>query len=471
MAMETWRLFFNPEGDAADVVSYGSALAEGRIVGKYQLSSEQLSDSVVIQGVRKKSIVAGADVSVDREAAEDQDIDVAGAPRQGRRGAKPVGSVNLSELMAQSSAKFDAVERDLDEPAVLLYTSGTTGKPKGVKLTHRNFFSQCHDVAAELVPMTADDRIVGVLPLYHVYGLANGLVSSVFFGCSFGLVPQYTPTALLDTIRNIRATILIAIPSMYMHLLQLAYARKTEMPRTLRISVSGGAPLAHKTLADFERVFDTRIFEGYGLTETTSAVSMNRSGEEFKPGSIGPPSSGVEMRVVDEEDNEVPDESEGEIVIRGQVVTPGYWNLPDETAQTIRNGWLHTGDLGHRDRDGYFFITDRKKDLIIRGGFNISPREVEEVLFEHPQVEDAAVVGVPDKRGDEVVKAFIVAKNGTELTESELTEYCTRNLADYKVPRRIEFRSSLPKSQTGKVLRKELRSGGGRDEREITREV
>lgn len=468
--MEKWRLIYNPEGDAADVVAYGAALAEGRIVGKYQLSNEALSNAVVVQTVRKKSIVAGADVAIDRKRAAQEHIDVAFAPRQGRRGAKPVGSIFLSELMSNASPKFDAESPDIDEPAALIYTSGTTGKPKGVMLTHRNFISQCRDVNAEIFPLFDNDRMVLVLPLYHIYGLANGLIAGVYFAAGMSLVPQYSPQALMDNIVESQATCVIAVPIMYTHLVTLARRKRTEIPKSLRISVSGGAPLPAETLREFEQVFDTQIIEGYGLTETTSAVSLNESGENFKPGSIGPAAPGVKMAIFDENDREVPDGTEGEIVIKGDVVTKGYWNLPEETAETIVDGWLHTGDLGYRDSDGYFFITDRKKDLIIRGGYNISPREVEELLVTHPAVEEGAVIGVPDKRGEEMVKGFVVLEEFAHATERDLLDYCAEHLTAYKVPRSIEIVSTLPKSATGKVLRKELRGESSESDRMIIQE-
>ncbi|MFP4508770.1 MAG: AMP-binding protein [Spirochaetota bacterium] len=467
--MANWRLFFNPDGDAGDVVSYGAALAEGRIVGKYQLSGEALSNTLVIQGVRQKAIVAGADVTIDKEKAAAENIDVAFAARQGRRGAKPVGSINLSELMSQSSSSFEAVERDLDDPAVLIYTSGTTGKPKGVMLTHRNFHSQCAEVCTSIFPLNSSDTVVLVLPLYHVYGLSNGLVLGVFNGTRLALVPQYSPQALYDTIESTEATALIAVPAMYTQLVTLSKRRKAEMPKSLRVCVSGGAPLPHQVLEDFEKAFATRIAEGYGLTETTSAVCLNTFGENFKLGSIGPPAPTVEMAVFDDDNNPMPAGQEGEIVIKGDVVTKGYWNLPEETEATVIDGWLHTGDLGYVDEDGFYFITDRKKDLIIRGGYNISPREVEEVIYTHPKVSEASVVGVPDKRGEEAVKAFVVVQEGETVTERDIIEFCETNLSSYKVPKYVEFIEQLPKSATGKVLRKELRGESGERDRMITK--
>ncbi len=463
---QAWRVLYNPEGDAADILAYPSALAEGRIGGKYMLSKDQLPDTLVIQGVKRRGIIAGADVKIDKKAAEAASVDVALAPRSGRRGAQPADTISLSELMAGASKKLEPETVTPDDPAVILYTSGTTGKPKGVVLTHKNFYTQCDQVVRHIMPVDQKDIFVGVLPLYHVYGLSNGLITTFFYQGAFALIPHYSPANLLATIEKHKATILIAIPSMYNHLLAVARARKTNIPKSLRICVSGGAPLPATVLKEFQDVFETRINEGYGLTETTSSVSVNQFGENYRPGSIGPPSRSVEMKVLDENGNTLPDGEEGEIVIRGDVVTPGYWNLPKETATTIRDGWLHTGDLGHRDADGYFYITDRKKDLIIRGGFNISPREVEEVLISHPAVSDAAVVGAEDSRGGEIVKAYVALLEGKSATERELLEHCESNLAPYKLPKAIEFRDTIPKSATGKVLRKELREGY-RDERLI----
>ncbi|MFQ3620238.1 MAG: AMP-binding protein [Spirochaetales bacterium] len=456
---EQWRLIYKPDGDIADLFAYPAALAEGRIAGKYLLSKEKLSDTLVILGMRRKGILAGADVSINKEVAAENNIDVAISPRSGKRGAQPVGTLQFQEMISNAPRNFKAVPVDPEEPAVLLYTSGTTGLPKGVMLSHKNFYSQCSEVVAKVLPLEPTDRVVGVLPLYHVYGLSNGLISTIYFGCTIALIPQYSPQTLLETIQATKATMLIAIPTMYIHLLTLARARKTEMPKTLRYCISGGAPLPLSVLTEFERVFHTSIVEGYGLTETTSAVSLNKSGEQYKPGSIGPASPGVQMKIVNDNFQELPDGEVGEIVIRGNVVTRGYWNNPQATSETIRDGWLLTGDLGYRDKDGYFFITDRKKDLIIRGGYNISPREIEELLFTHPKIEDAAVIGAYDKRQEEIVKAIVVVRAGETLTEKEVIQFCTANLAPYKVPKIVEFRNSLPKSATGKVLKKELREG------------
>ena len=465
----TWRLILNQQGKPVDIVAYPSALAEGRIAGKYMLSQETLPDTVVIQGFSRKGIVVGPEAEFDRDAAEKLDIDIVKMPRSGRGGPRPTGTLEYSELMKNASRNFKAYASKKTDPAVLLYTSGTTGKPKGVILTHGNFIAQV-DMVERIMPMKPEDRVVLVLPLYHVYGLANGLVCGLSNGCALSLISQYSPMKLFNNIGDVSATLLIAVPSMYMHILQLARGRKTEIPKSLRLCVSGGAPLPMSTINEFMDVFQTQIAEGYGLTETTSAVSLNKTGDKFKPGSIGPASPGVSMKIINDEGQELPDGNEGEIVIQGPMVTPGYWQNEQATAEVLQNGWLRTGDLGYRDEDGCFFITDRKKDLIIRSGFNISPREVEEVIMMHPLVEEAAVVAVSDKRERETVKAFIVLKQGAALTEKELLEFCSESLADYKMPRIIAFTEVLPKSATGKVLRRELRDTQGTDARLIEKE-
>jgi len=452
------RLIYNPDGDAADILAYPSALVEGRLAGKYLLSREKLPDTVVVQGVKRKGILAGADVRVDKESAKDHDIEVASYPRSGRGGAKQADTVSLKELMIKSSSKFEAEDVDLDETAVLLYTSGTTGKPKGVMLTHKNFLGEFEWVE-EAFPLYPEDIIVGVLPLYHVYAMADVLVPAIYFGCSVSLIPQYSPTELLRNVSEVKATVLIAIPSMYIHLLQISKSRKTSIPKSLRSCVSGGAPLPMKVIKDFEEVFQTKINEGYGLTETTSAVGLNASGEGFRAGSIGIPYPSVKMKIFDDDDNELPPGETGEIVIKGDMVSKGYYNNPEETAEAMRNGWFHTGDMGYRDEEGYIFITDRKKDIIIRGGFNISPREIEEILFTHPKVRDAAVLGVTDKSMRETVKAFVILEEGESAEQKEIIDFCKEHLSPHKVPKFVEFRESLPKSATGKVLKKELKDG------------
>lgn len=466
----TLRLIFNPEGDTADVVALGAAVAEGRIAGKYQLSNISVPDTLIVQKSTSKGIIAGADVKIDRDQAGSEGIQLAKAARSGRNSARAVGTVPLSEVMTKGSRSYSAKQVKPEDPAVILYTSGTTGNPKGVTLTHENFNMQRNTIVPSIVEFTPDDRVVGVLPLYHVYGLANGLVPTISNGAAFVLIAQYSPQNLLNGVAESKATIMPAIPSMYQHLLTIARARKTNMPKSLRACISGGAPLPHSVLQEFKQLFETDIVEGYGLTETTSSVCANGRTGTLKEGSIGPVAEGVEMDVFDDDDNPLPTGEVGEIVIRSKTVTPGYWNNPEATAAAINaDGWFHTGDLGYRDDDGFYFITDRKKDLIIRGGFNISPREVEEVIMMHPKITDAAVVAAPDKRDQEMVLAYVVLKEGEEMTERDVMDHCVENMAPYKRPKKVVFADTLPKSATGKVLRTELR-GETEDKRLVKKE-
>ena len=480
-AKETWRLIYNPEGDVADVVAYGASVAEGRIAGKYQLSTTLVPDTLIIQRSKERGIIAGADVGVEKELAAAQKITVARLARGGRNGAKAVGTIQLSDLTSKATSKFKAAEMDPDEPAVLIYTSGTTGNPKGAMVTHRNFHFQCSTIVQSLLEFTHEDRVVGVLPLYHIYGLANAMVVTVHHGACLVLMPQYSPQSLLETIEKHQASMMPAIPSMYQLLLGLARikSRQVKIPTCLKHCMSGGAPLPLAVLKDFSEMFDTKIMEGYGLTESTSSVCANGVGGVFKEGSIGRPANGVEMKVVDDQGSEVPNGTEGEILIRSTTIFKGYWNNPDATKAVLApDGWFSTGDLGHRDEDGFFFITDRKKDIIISHGYNISPREVEEVLAEHPKVSEAAVVSLVGPKGDETVTAFVVPKYsgtngatgeaGEAPTHRELHEYCELHLAPYKRPRSYVIVEALPKSATGKVLRKELR-GDAEDRRLIER--
>ncbi len=470
MAEKTFRLLYNPKGDPTDVVAHGAAVAEGRIAGKYQLSNTQVPDTLIIQMSTKKGIIAGADVRIDRDQAEAQGIELAKAARSGRNGARAVGTVPLSEVMNKGSRSYQAKAVEPNDPAVILYTSGTTGNPKGVTLTHKNFSMQRHTIIPSIVQFTKEDRVVAVLPLYHVYGLSNCLIPTIGNGATFIMVAQYSPQNLLKALSEGKATIMPAIPSMYQHLLTIARARKTSIPKSLRACISGGAPLPLTVLQEFKEVFETDIVEGYGLTETASSVCANGRTGTLKEGSIGPVAEGVEMAIFDDNDKELADGEVGEIVIRSETVTPGYWNDPEATREAINEeGWFHTGDLGYRDEDGFYFITDRKKDLIIRGGFNISPREVEEVIMLHPKIADAAVVAAPDKRDQEMVVAYVVLHGGEEMTERDVMDHCIANMAPYKRPKKVDFVEALPKSATGKVLRTQLR-GEVDDKRLVTRQ-
>ncbi len=464
-----WRLIYNTETDIADILAMPAAVAEGRIAGRYIMAAKATPDTVIIQKVKKRGILAGAEVTIDREEAEKRGIDVAVQPKAGRASTRPAETISLQEMMLKSSDSFEAEERSDDDLAALIYTSGTTGLPKGVMLTQGNFRNEC-EVTEIAIKTEPQDRFASLVPFFHVFGLADVCVLSMYRGNASVLIPQYTPRKFIQTMIDTGVTVVLAIPTQYLHLMMAAKRRKPEEIPKLKFCISGAAPLPLKVIEAFKEIFCASIIEGYGMTESTSAVAVNPP-ERIKEGSIGIPCPGIEMKVVDDEGKEVETGKTGEIVIKGDVVSKGYYNLPEETNETFKDGWLHSGDIGYKDEDGYFFITDRKKDIIIKGGFNISPKEIEDLLSQHPKVREAAVVGLKEKEKEkkEKIKAFIVLSEGESATQEEILEFCRKTLATYKTPDNVEFIQVLPKSATGKLLRKELK-GEFKDQRLIERE-
>jgi long-chain acyl-CoA synthetase len=298
------------------------------------------------------------------------------------------------------------------------------------------------------------------LPLFHSTAQVAQMCASVYGGFSIVLLPRFDPAAVLETMRRERVTFWCGVPTMYWSLLQYAEAQGMDVSAvaaSLRACTSGGAPMPVAIMQRFEQVFDVRILEGYGLSETSPVATFNHLERPAKPGTVGQPLMGVRIRCVDDQDRPVPAGERGEVAIQGPNVMKGYYKRPDATAEAMRNGWFHTGDIGVIDEDGYLSIVDRRKDMILRGGYNVYPREIEEVLLTHPAISLAAVVGVPDERLGEQVKAYIVLKAGAELAEAEIDGWCQEQFAAYKRPRFFEFRSQLPVSATGKVLKRELR--------------
>ncbi|NVM57817.1 MAG: AMP-binding protein [Desulfobacterales bacterium] len=461
---DQWRLIFKPDGDVADVMALPGAVVEGQIAGRYLLASGRTAGTVIIQGVRRKGILAGVDVAVDYQAASEHDVDVAYQPRAGRASLRPAEAVNFEEMILKASDEFISTPADPEDLACLLYTSGTTARPKAVRLIVKNFL--CEQQATEQVlDVTPRDKIIGVLPFFHVFGLSNVLLTGLVHGASLVLVPQYSPGNLLKTIMETQPTLMIAIPTMFGHLLTLLERKKLHLPDSIRLCLSGGAPLPREMIETFERYSGCCLLEGYGLTETVSACCMNPPDGICKAGSIGVPLPGFEMKIVDAEGKELLPGEVGEVAVRGEAVTTGYWNLPQDTQEAFREGWFLTGDIGYQDQDGYFFITDRKKEIIIKGGLNISPREVEEVLLRHPMVKEAAVIGRKKGEREEIVAS--VTTTGA-VSAKELIAHCKQSLSNFKVPDAICFMETLPMSVTGKVLKKEL-IDGYQDERRIER--
>jgi long-chain acyl-CoA synthetase len=345
------------------------------------------------------------------------------------------------------------------DPAVIIYTSGTTGTPKGAVLSHITLYMNA-DISGRLFEFSDSDTVVVALPLFHVFGLSSIMNICMLLGGTMSLVPRFEAGAVLELIQRDRATVFEGVPTMFFALLQAPRLDSYDLS-SLRVAVSGGAPIPAETLDSFERLLRVTILEGYGLSETSSTTTFNISAAERKVYSVGKPIWGVSVQIWDDQGRSLPGGPEhvGEIVVRGPNVMTGYHNNPEATAEAFAGGWFHTGDLGYFDEDGFLFIVDRIKDLIIRGGYNVYPREVEEAIYVHPAVAEAAVLGVPDAKLGEEVHAIVAVKVGHSLTEAELIEFVRQRVASYKYPRTVEFRDSLPKGATGKILKKELRPG------------
>ncbi len=343
-----------------------------------------------------------------------------------------VGDDQLQSLLAKFEPTSDIVERDGSDTAVILYTSGTTGRPKGAELTHDNLEKNQDVTARTLVEVTSDDVVMGCLP-------------------------RFEPTKALEIIERDSVTVFEGVPTMYQAMLAAAAKAPEVKLASLRTCISGGSAMPVEVLRKFEERFDATILEGYGLSETSPVASFNHPNAQRKPGSIGTPIEGVEMKVADLDGNPLPVGEVGEVAVRGHNIMKGYWNKPEETAKAIRDGWFYTGDLARQDEDGFYFIVDRSKDMIIRGGYNVYPREVEEVLYEHPEIAEVAVVGVPDEHYGEEVAAFVVRTEGSNLDADAVKAFAKERVAAYKYPRHVTFIETLPKGATGKILKRELR--------------
>ncbi len=346
------------------------------------------------------------------------------------------------------------------EIALLQYTGGTTGDPKGAMLTHAGLTAQLTQLLAILPPLGGEEchSFLSIMPFFHVFGLMGNIVLPAAMRASTIPVPRYTPGDLLRTIDRCRPTFFVGAPSVYISLMQQKDIARHDMT-CIRYCISGSAPFPAEKLRQWQAMTHAAITEGYGLTEASPVLSANPLSGVQKIGSIGVPLPLTSIKIVDsgDPDRELGDNERGELIAKGPQLMAGYWNRPDETAATLRDGWLHTGDIAYRDEDGYYFLVDRKKDLVIVGGYNVYPREVEEVLHEHPHVEEAVAVGVSHPTRGEALKAFIVPKAGAIPSKADLTAHCRARLANYKIPKFFEFRTDLPKTIIGKVLRRSLR--------------
>lgn len=362
---------------------------------------------------------------------------------------------SFTNFVASGSHQFQGPELDDEDVAVILYTSGTTGKPKGAMLTHKNIYSNAKDTA-DYLKINDTDRVIATLPMFHVFCLTVALNAPLLNGSSVIIVPRFSPGDIFTITKQLEATVFAGVPTMYNFLVQFPEGSAEDL-KSLRLCISGGASMPVALLKSFENKFQVVVSEGYGLSEAAPVTCFNPLDRPRKPGSIGQSIVNVENKVVNELGDEVPAGEVGELVVRGPNVMKGYYKLPEDTVHTIRDGWLYTGDLAKMDDEGYFYIVDRKKDMIIVGGYNVYPREVEEVLYSHSSVLEVAVIGIPDQNFGEAVKAFVVTKKDEEMTEEMLLEFCKDHLAKYKIPSSIEFLEELPKNTTGKILRRSLK--------------
>ncbi|GMU91057.1 MAG: long-chain-fatty-acid--CoA ligase [Candidatus Hydrogenedentota bacterium] len=375
-------------------------------------------------------------------------------------GDSPIPGVpTLGDLMRDQPTTFETVQCRPDDTCVIIYTSGTTGRPKGAELTHSNMLMNCL-VSRHLIDGRPDDVTLAVLPLFHSFGLSALLNSVTLGGATVVLLPRFEAGEVWRIFEAEGVSLFAGVPTMYWDLLNYPEADKFDLEKIrgrLRLGVSGGAAMPVDVMTRFQEKFGIKILEGYGLSETSPSASFTRIDMPQKVGSIGVPIWGVEMKVVDENMNEMPVGQPGEIVIRGHNVMKGYYKHDEANEEAFRGGWFHSGDVGYKDEDGYFFIVDRIKDMIIRGGFNVYPREIEEVLMSHPEISLAAAVGVPHEEYGEEVKAYVILQDGSTLTPEDIIAWGKTQLAGYKYPRMVEIVNSLPIGPTGKILKTELR--------------
>ncbi len=372
-----------------------------------------------------------------------------------------IGTMGFRDLLKEKLPAYESAITRSDDTAIIIYTSGTTGKPKGAELTHGNMAWNA-DLCRHLFELEYDDIFLEVLPLFHIFGQTCMMNCGVMHAVTGVLLPRFEVETVVSTIIEEGVTIFAGVPTMYWALLhqgpEAGSKQSTEIKETLRTCVSGGAALPQQVLEGFESRFEVPILEGYGMSEGSPVVTFNQPGFERKVGSIGLPVWGVEVKLVDGDGNDVPIGEKGELLYRGHNVMKGYYNKPEATAETLVNGWLHSGDVAVQDEDGYFYIVDRTKDMIIRGGLNVYPREVEELMITHDDVSLVAVIGVPDEALGEEIKAFVVRKEGAAIDEKTLIQWTKDRIAAYKYPRQISFVDSLPMNATGKILKRELRN-------------
>ena len=437
------------------LIAYFGTLKAGGVVVPLNVLYKAREVAFHLRHSAAKMLITWAGVLAEAAAgasdAEVKDVYAVGLPA-----GSPGAALPFERLLAQPAATPALASTDMNDTAVIMYTSGTTGQPKGAELTHIQLYMNA-DIPGRLFDVQPDDVVITVLPLFHIFGLSSILNVCVRFGCTMSLIPRFDPATVLAAIQRDRATIFEGVPAMFGALLAHPGLEEYDLS-SLRIAISGGASIPAPVLDAFEQRFGVLILEGYGLTETASTTTFNRSAADRKVYSVGKPIWGTQTQVWDEAGTNLPPgrENVGEVVTRGMHVMKGYLDNAEATNAVFTGGWFHTGDLGYFDENGFLFIVGRIKELIIRGGYNVYPPEIEDVLHAHPAVVEAAVVGVPDGRLGEEVKAYIRVKAGADLTPAELIAFCRERMAAYKYPRIVEFCAELPKNALGKVLKDEL---------------
>ena len=368
------------------------------------------------------------------------------------------GIATLGSLMAGQSPQFETVRTSAEDTAVIIYTSGTTGRPKGAELTHSNLMLNAV-IAADLGAMTHEDKMIIVLPLFHIFAMTCLMNAGIYRAAHSVLLPRFDAETVFGLMQKHSITLFAGVPTMYWGLVNYKDDKfdYETISKNLRLGMSGGAALPVQVLKDFEARFNVPIMEGYGMSEGSPVVTFNHLNDKRIPGSIGKEVWGVEVKIADENDNEVPVGEKGQLLYRGHNVMKGYYKRPEVNKEVLKGGWLHSGDVAIKDEEGFYYIVDRTKDMIIRGGLNVYPREVEETMIKHEAISLVAVIGLPDEKMGEEIKAFVVLADGKTATPEELKAWTKENIAAYKYPRVVEFIDALPQSATGKILKKELR--------------
>jgi long-chain acyl-CoA synthetase len=433
------------------IAYYGILKAGGVVVPmNVLLHAHEVAYQLVDSGARTLITWAGvADEAAKGAAEAGADLYVVGAP-------PTAGVRSFGELVTPVAKPLPLYESEPGDIAAIVYTSGTTGLPKGAELTHFQLYMNA-DIPGRIFEIRPDDVVLTVLPMFHVFGMSSAMNLGLRFGAALSLVPRFTAERVLAAIERDRATVFDGVPTMFIGLLTAVDQHRYDTS-SLRVCVSGGDSIPATVMEKFEQRFGVPILEGYGMTETASTITFNPGPEDRRPYSVGRPVWGVEVQIWGEDDRPLPPGRThvGELVVRGYQTMRGYHGHPAATAEAFRGGWFHTGDLGYADTDGFLYLVDRKKDLVIRGGYNVYPREIEQALYRHPAVQEAAVVGVPDERLGQEVKAYVVLRAGHAATAEEMVDFCREHLAAYKYPRLIEFRDALPLTAAGKVLKRDL---------------